>query len=170
MSQKKVGKCPRCGGAVLSGGRTFECEDCGFSFYKVIAGRPLSDAEAGELLKKGKTKTLDGFRKKAGGTFSAVLTLDENGKTAFSFGGEETKLRCPVCGKRLMRTPRTYKCDDCGFTLWTSVAGKNLTDAQIKKLLNGEHTGVIKGFTSRAGKPFDADLFLEDGKVKFDFS
>jgi hypothetical protein len=28
----------------------------------------------------------------------------------------------------------------------------------------------IQGFTSKAGKPFDAILKLEDGKVVFDFS
>jgi DNA topoisomerase-3 len=36
-------------------------------------------------------------------------------------------------------------------------------------LENGE-TEQLSGFTSKAGKPFDAKLKVTDGEVKFDFS
>jgi len=46
-----------------------------------------------------------------------------------------------------------------------SVDGKSLTDEQLTQLaVNGE-TGIIKGFTSKAGKSFEASLSL-DGEFK----
>ena len=63
-----------------------------------------------------------------------------------------------------------YKCSnkDCNFIIWEEIAGKKISETQIKKLLQGQ-TDVIKGFTSKAGKAFDARLKIEDGKVVFVF-
>lgn len=45
-----------------------------------------------------------------------------------------------------------------------------MTKAQVVKLLAKGKTDLIKGFTSKAGKPFDANLVLkEDKTVGFDF-
>lgn len=64
------------------------------------------------------------------------------------------------------------KCSDadCGWTLFRTVAGKNLTDEQLTGLaVNGE-TDIIKGFTSKAGKRFEASLSLDgDFKTVFVF-
>ena len=48
--------------------------------------------------------------------------------------------------------------------------GKTLTDNQLETLIAKGKTGLIKGFTSKAGKKFDAMLTLaDDGKVGFEF-
>ena len=55
------------------------------------------------------------------------------------------------------------------------MAGKDLTETQVKELLQKEKTSTIYGFKSKAGKKFDARIALskdEEGKVtglKFDF-
>jgi DNA topoisomerase-3 len=54
--------------------------------------------------------------------------------------------------------------------IWKSIAGKRITARMAKSLLNEGQTSVLKGFKSKAGKPFDARLKLVDGEVKFDFS
>lgn len=59
--------------------------------------------------------------------------------------------------------------EGCVFTLPKVFCGKSLTEANIKKLLNGEKTPLIKGFKSKKGKNFDAILTLDNGKMKFEF-
>ena len=50
------------------------------------------------------------------------------------------------------------------------MAGKKLSAAQVKALLNKGHTPLLKGFKSRVGKPFEAMLRLDaDNGVVFDF-
>ena len=57
----------------------------------------------------------------------------------------------------------------CGFKIFSTVAGKTLTSAQVQKILGGRKVAV-KGFTSKAGKKFDANLILDkDRGVSFDF-
>lgn len=82
---------------------------------------------------------------------------------------------CPLCQRNLFKNKSgNVSCsgwkDGCNFVLWTTVAGKKLTDTQIKTLLTKRKTGLIKGFTSKSGKPFNAHLIMgDDGKVKFEF-
>lgn len=99
--QKVVGACPVCGQSVVDKAKSFACssnryergEDgawtrtggCGFSMPKTIAGKKISATSAAQLLKRGRTSTLKGFKSKAGKTFEAALRLDEDGKVAFEF-------------------------------------------------------------------------------------
>ena len=81
---------------------------------------------------------------------------------------------CPLCKAQIMDFPKSFSCsrwkEGCGFTIWKFVAKKKLTDAQIKKLMIHKKTDLIKGFKSKAGKPFNAFLAMnKDGKVEFEF-
>ena len=85
---------------------------------------------------------------------------------------------CPVCQQgRIVATAKAWGCsrwrEGCGFTLWRELAGKRLTDAQLKTLAAGKPTSVIKGFKSRkpGGKAFDARLQWDPaaGRVAFRF-
>jgi DNA topoisomerase III len=54
--------------------------------------------------------------------------------------------------------------------IWELVASKKLTEKNILDLLKKGKTTLIKGFKSKAKKPFDARLKLEeDFRVTFDF-
>ena len=81
---------------------------------------------------------------------------------------------CPVCRQgRIVAGKKAWGCsrwrEGCRFTLWKTVAGKTLTEAQVKTLLAGKTTGEIKGFQSKAGKAFSARLKLEGEQVRFVF-
>ena len=59
---------------------------------------------------------------------------------------------------------KVAKCDnpDCGLVVFRQKAGKNLTDDQMNQLLTKGKTGLIKGFTSKQGKKFDASVAFDD--------
>lgn len=81
---------------------------------------------------------------------------------------------CPVCQANVMDFPKSYSCakwkEGCKFTIWKIVAKKKLSVAQVKLLMTSKKTELIKGFKSKAGKPFEAYLFLnQEGKVEFEF-
>lgn len=79
----------------------------------------------------------------------------------------QVNAKCPMCGGELAITPRVIGCRGCAFKLWPEISKKTLTSGQIETLLTKGKTGVLKGFKSVAGKPFDAALRLDaEGKVK----
>ena len=82
---------------------------------------------------------------------------------------------CPVCRQgQILSGKKAWGCsrwkEGCTFTIWKTIAGKTLTETQVKTLLAGKTTGLLKGFRSKAGKPFTARLQLDsNGKVVFVF-
>lgn len=85
-------------------------------------------------------------------------------------------LQCPLCQGKILENSKAFYCQNwkgqppCGFTLWKTVAGKQLTEKQIAKLLSKGETGLLRGFVSVKKKKFSANLRLENGKVVFDFT
>src|SRR5699024_11042695 len=72
---------------------------------------------------------------------------------------------CPCCsndGGKIQDKGKFYGCsryrEGCTFTLSKKFLGKSISQANIKKLLGGEKTSLIKGFTSKKGKSFNAYL------------
>ena len=62
------------------------------------------------------------------------------------------------------------KKEPSGMTLPKVLLGKELPLDEIKKLLAGEKTSLIKGFRSnKTHRLFDAYLTLVKGKLKFEF-
>lgn len=81
--------------------------------------------------------------------------------------------RCPLCGKEVRESRAAFTCATgraCEFVIFKKVARRKVSPAMVKYLLREGRTRVLKGFRSRAGKPFSAALVLgKDGKVSFDF-
>lgn len=69
---------------------------------------------------------------------------------------------CPFCGKKMKNMKFSILCDaqegGCGYKVPREVVGKKLPAAALDALCSGKKTAVIKGFTSREGKKFDAAL------------
>ena len=66
---------------MLENNKSYYCEDwenCGFSIWKQICSKKLSSTIIKELLEKGKTKEIKGFKSKQGKTFSASLIIEDN--------------------------------------------------------------------------------------------
>jgi DNA topoisomerase-3 len=81
---------------------------------------------------------------------------------------------CPVCHQgRIIPGKKAYGCsrwrEGCKFVIWREMAGKKLSESQVKALLAGKTTAEVKGFTSKAGKPFSAKLHMVENQVKFVF-
>ena len=80
--------CPKCGtGTMQFYGKVVRCDnpDCALPVFRQIAGRTLTDAEMTDLLAKGKTGILCGFKSKQGKPFSAMVTFDADFNTKFVF-------------------------------------------------------------------------------------
>ena len=82
------------------------------------------------------------------------------------------RCNCPKCGKGTVTIyNKVAKCDDpdCGFLLFRTFNGRELTDNQMLLLLQGKRTGYLK-FTSKKGKKYEASLELDDNyKINITF-
>lgn len=172
--------CPMCGRAVMLTTRLARCVDdnCGWKIWRTIAGRTLTERELSDLLGEGRlTKELGGFRSRSGKSFSACVRLGADGGASLEFPDrtkdpEGNTLCCPRCHEPVMVRPNAVSCTDegCGWVMWRQVAGKQLSDQAVLRLLRGQSTGVMKGFKSKSGKSFDAALSLDgEGKIAFSF-
>lgn len=189
--------CPDCGGALMVKGFGYGCANydpqnpssCKFAIGK-IADKELSPAQVKELLNNGITQTIRGFKSKNGKKFDACLMLekDADGKHSVAFNFDKVEAKkikdavCPLCGGEIVQTPFGYGCANydkldegsCKFSIG-KMAGKDLSEAQVRELLTNGKTATIRGFKSKAGKKFDARVAFsrdEDGKItglKFDF-
>lgn len=197
-ARKKIGaQCPACGGDIVTtpfgyGCANYDPQDpssCRFAIGKV-ADKELSPEQVKELLDNGITQTIRGFKGKSGKKFDACLMLakDADGKhsVTFNFDNVEAKkirdVVCPLCGGEIVQTPFGYGCanydkldeSSCRFSIG-KMAGKDISEAQVKELLTNGKTATIRGFRSKAGKKFDARITFsrdEAGRItglKFDF-
>lgn len=83
---------------------------------------------------------------------------------------------CPRCGEgNLLKGKRAFGCsrykEGCNFTIRPLIAGKLVEEEHLRSLLSeGITAGFVQGFTSKAGKRFDARLKLSaDFRVEFSF-
>lgn len=194
--------CPDCGGDIYVTPYGYRCanlnreaeDGCHFSVGK-IADKALSQVQFIELIANGRTETIKGFKAKSGKRFNACLVLkkepvaegSEKMRTvvAFDFDNVQDEIVkdvvCPVCGGEIKKTSFGYGCvnyrgddpDSCRFSIG-QIAGKTLTAANVKQLLNEKKTDTIRGFKSKSGKKFDACLVMkedENGRplIRFDF-
>lgn len=87
---------------------------------------------------------------------------------------ETEELLCPLCKKgNIFEHSKGYGCSEykngCKFGIWKNIAGKMISMSQVEKLVRGETTSVLKGFTNKEGKTFDAALRYNNSKVEFVF-
>lgn len=87
--REAIGLCPKCGKNIYENSKAYSCEagreNCGFVIFKTIAGKTVTKAQAQQLLTKGKTSKIKGFKSKAGKSFDAALSLKDN-QVSFDFG------------------------------------------------------------------------------------
>lgn len=173
-------KCPICGGAIVKTMFGYGCanyakdkpDSCRFSIGQ-IAGVKLKEAQVKELLIRKKTDVIKGFVAKTGMKFDAPLKLTPDGQIAFDFPEKpkpvETTVRCPRCGKLLLKSQWYYECE-CGFKVGHTVAKVALSEEVMRELLEtGKTKEKVTGFTSKAGNSFDACLKFEEERIQFDF-
>src|ERR1019366_6781464 len=67
--------CPKCGGVIKENYKKFQCQNCDFFLWKIVASRQMENAEVEELIDKRVVGPLQGFRGKTGRPFSALIKL-----------------------------------------------------------------------------------------------
>ena len=88
-------------------------------------------------------------------------------------------IKCPVCGGEMTTTSFGYGCSNyfndevkCSFSIGR-IAGKDLTEEEVKQLITEGKTGVLQGFSSKKKQSFSASLMLSkdaDGKLAVSFN
>ncbi len=155
----------------------------GIVIRKIIGGKHLSESEIIELLTKRKIGPLTGFRSKKGAEFSAVVIINDENKIEFVFDEKPEEIeigekigKSPIDGTDVFETMTGYVSQSyidkqpSGISLPKILLGKEIPLEEIKKMLAGEKTALIKGFRSnKTHRLFDAFLMLDKGKLKFDF-
>ena len=80
---------------------------------------------------------------------------------------------CPLCGADIVRGRYGYSCSayksGCKFRIGNYICGRVIPVSAAQSLLSNGKTPLLRGFVSKAGKPFDAALRLNGEKVVFDF-
>lgn len=75
----------------------------------------------------------------------------------------EIELDCPSCHSHgLKNTLDAVSCRSCKFSIRKVISGREISDEELKSLIVNGKTGILHGFTSRFGKPFEAGLELND--------
>lgn len=153
--------------------------DLGLNIYRALKGMDVSNIEMTAEWEMALSDIADGivdesvFSEKIR-SYAAELTsqiVSEQGIQRIKDKIGELVPKCPKCGEPIRIGEKSAWCEPCGFTLWRNVAGKHLTDDQVRQLLKNRKTGVLKGFTSKKGSTFDAALELkDDGSVSFAFA
>jgi DNA topoisomerase-3 len=81
--------------------------------------------------------------------------------------------RCPVCGSEVVEQPKFYGCsawrDGRRFAIAKTIAAQRIGVRAAQALLCEDRSPVLKGFTSRAGRRFEARPKWYGGAVRFDF-
>ena len=180
LSVHSLGKCPCCEGYITKNAKGYGCSNyksgCKFFIGIKIAHKSITENNVKELLKNGSTGEISGFKSSSGNAFSAKLKLekvDDVVKCVFDFSKPsepDISLSCPCCGSEIKSGKWAWQCSsDCGFFLNYKMSGKKMTIKNLQDIISKGETGVIKGFISKSGTPFNAKLVLDNKKIGFKF-
>jgi DNA topoisomerase III len=114
------------------------------------------------------TALVEEVRSKEGEKVAASVKSGGNGDNGTPLG------TCPKCGSPVVETRKSYGCSawkgGCKFAIWKTVSGKRVSESQARQLLIKGRTRRLKGFKSKAGKPYSATLVLDaEHKVRLEF-
>ena len=77
---------------------------------------------------------------------------------------------CPKCGGVIKENYKKFACQSCEWSAWKIVAGRQFEVAEMETLLSAGKIGPLTGFRNKMGRPFDAEIRLNDDKSpEFDF-
>jgi DNA topoisomerase-3 len=160
-----IGPCPNGDGEIRENRMAYGCSSwkskeepgCGFVIWKTIKGRSVSPGEAGDLVEKGRTQLLDGFRTRPSKgrlvlTEGQVQLVDEEGvRLDTPAAAREAIATCPKCGGEIKENSRAYGCSSwksknnpgCGFVIWKSTSGHDVTPDEAREVIQNGHTSEI---------------------------
>jgi DNA topoisomerase-3 len=164
-------------------GRSLVCTDKGLQVVKLLEEHPLtSPALTGDWEKRladieHGSETRDRFMRDIA-EFARGTVSELDSKLASVKVERATLGPCPICGREIRENRKGYSCwsredPGCGFVIWKAKAGKTLTPAIARELIDKGFTEKpVTGFKGRSGRTFKARLALqqsEDGKWRVEF-
>jgi DNA topoisomerase III len=84
--------------------------------------------------------------------------------------------KCQVCGTgQVYDTGTAYVCENfakgsCSFKMSKTILQREIPQDQMSKMLVEGKSDVLKRFISKKGRPFDATLRLQNGKIGWEFA
>ncbi len=179
-----LGPCPTCQSPVIRGRSGYGCSQwksgCTFVLPGVLWGLEINPVLAREILIHKRSLTPYPIKDGKKSHF-AHLCFDQKGRPSYEVASEAQKAAasdeslgtCPVCSGDVVVGKKAYGCSNwrngCRFVVWKTMAQKEIPLEFVQQLLQDQITGEITGFTSKAGKPFNAKLKVVGGEVKFEF-
>ncbi|MGE0562312.1 MAG: DNA topoisomerase 3 [Flavobacteriales bacterium] len=152
--------CPKCKkGSLLKGKNAYGCSHyangCKFVLPFSFMGKKLTEKQVLQLLQKGKTSTIKGFKTDTGKTDGSVgfnehfeLQLTETKTISKKSKDIENELLCPKCNKgKIVKGKTAYGCSNfaagCNFRflfddIRTKANGAELTKALVYSIIKGE--------------------------------
>ena len=94
--------CPKCGkGTMQFHKKVVKCDNpaCDCHVFREKAGKELTNEQLKSLLTEGRTGIIKGFKSKQGNSFDAVVRLNDQFETEFSFPGRKKSARKPLSRK-----------------------------------------------------------------------
>ena len=183
--------CPKCDqGTIRIGESTYACDiaECTFrGLGKNVCKRDISVDEAKKILTEGKSDLIEDFVSKRGRNFPAFLVLESN-KVGFEFPprappADATKFPvvegvlaiCPKTNVGVVETETHYQAETnsegCKISILREISKRTITRDEAKTLVESGKIGPFEDFTSKAGKPFSAILYLKrDGNIGYRFA
>lgn len=155
-------QCPVCKSTLCIQKYNYLCPKCSLKIPRFVCGKEI-DERLLQRLVTGKISPLITFEKKDNTRFRACLVL-KDGVLSFTSG-----FVCPVCGSAANLNNGGVFCD-CGFKLFRNCCGHSFSDRELKSLIEGKTLSGISDFKGKSGKPFQANVFLDGGHVKFEFA
>lgn len=184
-SADSVGNCPICGKPLRSHSTVIYCSgwkkddenSCQFKLFTEVRGKKLTDKMVKTLLSGKATDVIKGFKKKDGSPFDAALKFDENYKLTFVLPEKkEMGLSCPICGKPLKESDKSYYCSGygkeegaCKFGLSKEKGKLKIDLTLLKEILSLDPTAKTYEFVSKEGKKFTARLKYNKEEMKLDY-
>ena len=173
--------CPKCDqGTIRIGEKSYACdnEECTFrGLGKNICKRDISVDEAKKILTEGKSDLIEDFTSKRGKPFPAYLVVEAK-KVGFEFPprappADATKFpivpgivaMCPKHNIGIIETETHYQPENnsagCKISILREVSKRTITREEAKTLVENKKIGPFEDFTSKAGKPFTATLYMK---------
>ncbi|MFM9090621.1 MAG: DNA topoisomerase, partial [Verrucomicrobiota bacterium] len=168
--------------------RGYKSQDGELMIYKVIGGRRMEEHEVKELVEKRVVGPLDGFiSAKTRARFAATLRLardEEKAKwqASYDFGDKQDLGELqpfwtdPASGAELCESGNSYVLRAREGEGWTQAfrVGRLMCQKAIPReaaiqLVTTGKTDLIQGFISKKGRPFDAFLKREAGRIAWEF-
>jgi DNA topoisomerase-3 len=148
-----------------------------FSVPTEFAGKKLTNKDIKDMAEKGQTDLIK-FTSKTKSEYEARLTISSENKIEMEFKQKEkveekeTGITCPKCNQgELIEKGKTYKCDSasCDLFLQREVASRVITIEELKTIIQDGESPQLKGFISKAKKPFNTKLYWNEKENKIEF-